>query len=273
MKESERCRMDEEPLLGGNVNHPVRIGDTVRRFRGAWSPGVHALLQHLQSRGFHGAPRFLGIDKEGREILTFMAGDVAGDRYPDLPHFMWSDGTLAAFAQLLRRYHDATRGFTPPTAAEWQMSYPDPRQHEVICHNDAALYNVVFRQGMPIALFDFDMAGPGPRLWDIAYTLYNAVPLASFAPDGSADSTEPYSPERHAIERGRRIGLFFESYGIPMPQDLQDWVVERLRALCDTLRIGAEQGNQALQHMVSEGHLAHYRGELEFLERHFRSWR
>ncbi len=59
----------------------------------------------------------------------------------------------------------------------------------------------------------------------------------------------------------------------PVPPDVQEWVVERLRALCDTLRIGAAEGHTAFRDRLSEGHLAHYLGEVEFLERHFRSWR
>ncbi|RFT62610.1 DUF4135 domain-containing protein, partial [Bacillus clarus] len=30
----------------------------------------------------------------------------------------------------------------------------------------------------PVGSIDFDVAGPGPRLWDIAYTLYTCVPLS-----------------------------------------------------------------------------------------------
>lgn len=266
--------MDRQLLTGGNVNQVVRIGGTVRRVMGAWSPGVHALLQHLQSRGFQGAPEFLGVDEAGREILTFISGDVAGNRYPDLPRFMWSDDVLGVFARLLRQYHDATQGFQPPTSADWQLTYPDSQQHEVICHNDAALYNVVFRQDLPVALFDFDMAGPGPRLWDIAYAVYTAVPLASFSVDYASDSTAvvPYVVEHHASDRRRRLMLFFEAYGRPIPQDLQDWVIRRLQTLCDTLRTGAAHGNRAFQKMVDDGHVAHYEHEVEFLTRYFTNW-
>lgn len=265
--------MDGEALAGGNVNQVARIGETVRRTMGPWSPSVHALLQHLEARAFHGAPRFLGVDEADREILTYIPGDVAGDRYPALPGFMWSDDALAAFAVLLRQYHDATQGFQPPAPPAWQLVYPDPRQHEVICHNDAALYNLVFRHGRPVALFDFDMAGPGPRLWDIAYALYTAVPLASFAPDGANAAVVNYSvEEHHDSARGRRIAVFFDAYGLPMPVDLKDWVITRLRTLCDTLRNGAEQGDESFQRMVEESHLAHYEREVRFLDHHFRRW-
>jgi len=34
----------------------VRVGDTVRRPVGSWTPAVHALLNHLHRAGFRGAP-------------------------------------------------------------------------------------------------------------------------------------------------------------------------------------------------------------------------
>jgi hypothetical protein len=68
----------EIPLKGGNMNTGVvRIGDTVRRPAGPWTPAVHALLDHLHGVGFPGAPRPLGLDEHGREILTFVPGTVA----------------------------------------------------------------------------------------------------------------------------------------------------------------------------------------------------
>ena len=43
--------MDELPLSGGNVTAGVvRVGDTVRRPVGAWTPAVHNLLQHLEQQ-------------------------------------------------------------------------------------------------------------------------------------------------------------------------------------------------------------------------------
>ena len=34
-------------LAGGNLNEVVRVGDTVRRPTGPWTPAVHALLHHF----------------------------------------------------------------------------------------------------------------------------------------------------------------------------------------------------------------------------------
>lgn len=225
----------EEVLKGGNINHIVRIGNTVRRPIGYWSAGVHELLKHLEKQGFEGAPRFLGIDDSGREILTFVTGDVV---QPELEPYIWSDETLAVLARLMRQFHDATQSFTPNSEDKWQLKYDNDAEYEVICHNDAAFYNLIFRNGEPAALIDFDMAGPGPRLWDIAYTLYTSVPLGGFTPDRSSGTMDViiYQCEKHAAERRRRIHLFFGSYGIPVPNNLQEWIIQRLIVLCDTIK-------------------------------------
>ncbi|WP_245590303.1 aminoglycoside phosphotransferase family protein [Cohnella panacarvi] len=254
------------------MNQIVRRENTVLRPTGYWSPSVHELLTHLEQQGFEGAPRLFGIDGSEREILSFIAGEVPGNDYPELEPYMWSDATLIGLARLLRRFHDATEGSALLSKGLWQLSYVDERKHEVICHNDAALYNVVFQQGAPVALIDFDMAGPGPRMWDIAYSLYTSVPLASFSPDHSSGTTVGYQSDLHAEERRRRIQLFFESYGTPVPDELRQWIIQRLATLCDTLRNGAAEGNAAFRKMVEEGHLAHYEREIRFVTDRFHEW-
>jgi hypothetical protein len=67
--------MGEERLPGGNLGGAVRVGSTVRRPARPWTSSVAALLRHLAERGFDGAPRFLGKDANGREVLTFVEGE------------------------------------------------------------------------------------------------------------------------------------------------------------------------------------------------------
>ncbi|WP_223192775.1 hypothetical protein [Paenibacillus sedimenti] len=81
-----------------------------------------------------------------------------------------------------------------------------------------------------------------------------------------------YQSDLHAAERSRRIHLFFESYGTPIPNELQQWIIQRLTTLCDTLRNGAADGNPAYQKMVEKGHLAHYEREIEFVTDNFEDW-
>ena len=96
----------ETPLAGGRVTQGVvRIGETVRRPITGDRSLQHDLLTHLERRGFAGAPRFLGLDAQGREILSFVPGAVPDDLGP------YDDAQIAAAARLLRGYHDATVDF------------------------------------------------------------------------------------------------------------------------------------------------------------------
>jgi hypothetical protein len=248
----------EVSMPGGNISSVVRVGDTVRRATGRWSRTVHHLLQWLTERGFTDVPRPLGFDDQGREVLTFIEGEV-GD-YP-FPAYMWTDDTLVGVARFLRGYHDATVGYIPPPGAVWQYVYPERRRHEVICHNDFAPYNLVFQRGKPTALIDFDFAGPGPRVWDIAYAVYRFVPL-SWQPDIQALGLSDINLQV------RRLRLFCDAYGLDDRNDLLDMVRGRLDLLCAYLTNGAARGNEACMRMVEEGHLALYQSEIEAFELH-----
>lgn len=252
--------MNEEEIVltGGNVSTVVRVGDTVRRTVGPWSAAVHDLLRHLEARGFTAAPHFLGLDAQSREVLTFLPGEVG--RYP-LPLYMWADAALVGAARLLRRYHDATVGYTPPDGAHWQMADPDPARHEVICHNDFAPYNLTFVAEQPTGIIDFDFAGPGPRLWDLAYAAYRFVPVsyaAGMAALGLAD------PARQAA----RLRRFCTAYGDVDPLAVLPWIAARLEQMCVTIRTQATAGHPAFQRQLAEGHLAHYQRELAAFRLH-----
>lgn len=133
----------------------VRVGDTVRRPVSGDRRLQRELLAHLERRGFNGSPRFLGIDSQGREILSFLPGHVPRD----LGHF--DDDQLCAAARLLRRFHDATV----------DLAAVRPHQGaEVICHNDWGPPNAVFQNERPWGMIDFDTIAPGLRLWDLGYS-------------------------------------------------------------------------------------------------------
>lgn len=259
----------EEILSGGNINDVVKVGETVRR-NAESNLFVHELLKHLEEVGFAYSPRFIGIDEKGREILSYLEGIVPGNDYPEVDRYMWSDEVLAQLAKLLRSYHDATIGFTSSAASSNQ--YPESSLHEVICHNDAALYNIVFKNQNPVGIIDYDMAGPGPRIWDIVYTMYTCVPLTAFSPGEEDRVIVDYSKESHAATRKKRIEIFFNAYGIDMPSDLKEWVISRIQFMCTTLSDRAASGEPAFIKLVEEGHLSHYMRELEFLEQHFNDW-
>ena len=188
--------MTETPLYGGRVTEGVvRLGDTVRRPRRPNSDFVRALLDHLASVGFRGAPRFLGSDESGRDALSFLPGDVPSDLSPGYP-----DETLAAAARLIRRFHDATAG--TGLAAD----------SEVVCHNDLSPCNFVFRGADPVGLIDYDAAAPGSRLRDVAYALFLWLNLGADGPD--------------VREQARRARVFLDAYGAQDREDVVEAVLD-----------------------------------------------
>jgi Phosphotransferase enzyme family len=191
----------EIPLLGGLANRGsvVRVGDTVRRPLRRTSPATHALLRHLEDAGFSGAPRFLGIDAQDREVLSYIPGATATAPYPD---WVLTEEALVSVAHLLRAYHRAVAGFDFGPHS-WPASPPGPLAGELVSHNDPNLDNVVFRDGRAVALIDFDLASPGSRLWDVACAARLWAPLR---PDARVRDSR----------RGRslhRFRLFMDAYG------------------------------------------------------------
>ena len=71
---------DEQPLPGNVTTGVVRVGDTVRRPVGPWTDAVDALLTHLHDVGFDGAPRPLGRDDQGRQVLEYVPGECGHPR-------------------------------------------------------------------------------------------------------------------------------------------------------------------------------------------------
>ncbi|HWK92257.1 MAG TPA: phosphotransferase [Luteimicrobium sp.] len=177
---------DEPEILlpGGDVTvGVVRVGATVRRPANPNSPYVHALLRHLEGVGFDGAPRFLGLDAQGRETLTFVDGEVAGR---PRPAWIADEDRLVSLARLVRRYDDATASFVPPDgvrpdrgiAEDPPGTPPEPvGEPEIVGHLDITPENVVFRDGRAVALIDFDLAGPATRADELFNLLLWWAPL------------------------------------------------------------------------------------------------
>jgi hypothetical protein len=157
----------EERLPGGFVTDVVRVGDTVRRTPSPEAPFVRSLLSWFERNGWDGAPRFLGSDERGREVLSYIDGHVAWQ--PAQPAAVTSPDSLAQVARLVREFHDLTAG-TPLAASQ-----------EVVCHNDLSPKNTVYRDSgaglRPVAFLDWDIAGPGARIHDLAHVCWQYLGL------------------------------------------------------------------------------------------------
>ena len=193
-----------EVLLHGGTTHRglvVRVGDTVRKPLRPSSPATERLLGHLAAVGFEGAPRYLGVDARGREVLTYVPGEAVTPPYPP---WALTDEALASVGRLLRRFHEAVAGLDA-SGWPWPRAVPEAYRSPLVSHNDPNLDNVVFRDGLAVALIDFDLAGPGSALWDLAGTARLWVPLR---PDDDVDDAR----------RGRaraRVRALLDAYGLP----------------------------------------------------------
>jgi hypothetical protein len=194
---------DVEVLHGGvaNAGAVVRVGPHVLRPAGPHVESVHALLRHVRRNGFEGVPEPVGIEPDGRERLVFVEGDVP---VPPYPAWAQADDVLASVAALLRRYHDATAGFAPPSGATWSEELGDAAGGPVLCHDDVCLENVVFRDGEAVALLDFDFAAPGRPEFDLATMARMCVPVD---PDSSVFGFAPN-------DAATRLRVVADAYGL-----------------------------------------------------------
>jgi hypothetical protein len=201
----------EIPLVGGDVTEGlVRVGDTVRRPVGPHSPLVHALLAHLESADFEGAPRFLGIDRSGREVLSYIDGEVAGRPRPP---WIADETRLASVGRLVRAYDDAAASFTPPPGALPGIKLAEPPgippapayPPELTGHVDVTPENVIFRNGCAYALIDFDLAQPATRADEMFNTMLWWAPL--FDP-------RDVDPLLRHVDVPRRSRILADSYGL-----------------------------------------------------------
>ncbi|MEU6847335.1 aminoglycoside phosphotransferase family protein [Streptomyces sp. NPDC046716] len=249
---------EEQPLSGGNVSAGVvRVGDTVRRPAGPWTPAVHALLTHLNEVGYRAAPRPLGIDDQGREILTFVPGHVV---WPDRFALLEPSRRLARVARMIRELHDAVQDFTPPPDARWQVLIP-AEGGDIIAHHDLAPWNLVVADDSPWTFIDWDTAGPGSRLWDVAYAVHGFVPLSAH-------------PDWRRGDAGERLQVFANAYGLDEAERrrLVPLLGRRTRSMHDFLRDQAARGVQPWATLWAEGHGDAWRSDAEYIEQHEDQW-
>jgi hypothetical protein len=160
----------EIPLGGGALTDGVvRLGDTVRRPSTAAASRVRDVLLHLERAEFDAAPRWLGVDDQNREILSWIEGDTFTERGRMHPYIgdppnpvIFSDEQIMASMRLLRRYHDCF-------------------EDEMICHGDFGPWNLVWRERLPVGIIDFDNVYVGDPADDVAYALRTFVSYG-FAP-------------------------------------------------------------------------------------------
>jgi hypothetical protein len=224
----------------------VRIGDTVRRPMPERSEYVHDLLRMLAHYAWPGAPRYLGTDEEGREILSYLDGHVASA--PAQPPEIWAEASLVRVSKLVRQFHDLTAGT--------QLAGAD----EVACHNTLAPRTTVYRDtgfGLrPYAFLDWDHAAPGRRIHDVAHLCWQFLELGPgrSSPDGPA----------------RLVGLIADSYDL-LARDRRE-LVEAILWWQDRSWRGVETraaaGDAAMVQLCADGYVTAIQEAHEWVTRH-----
>jgi hypothetical protein len=225
----QAVHMRAKRLVGGARGTVVRIGDTVRRPMPARAEYVHEVLRLLARHSWPGAPRYLGTDEEGREILSHLAGHVAWRRAQ--PPDVWSDESLVRVAKLVRQFHDLTAG-------SWLSA-----DEQVVCHNDLAPRTTVYRDDgaglRPYAFIDWDLAGPGRRVHDVAHVCWQFLDLGPGrgSPAGPAALIRMIADSYGLVRRDRadlvETILWWQEHswrGIEAAAEAGDREMERLRA-------------------------------------------
>ncbi len=235
----------ESPLPGGNVGGARRRGDVVLRPTGAWTPAVHALLDHLNRTGLDSVPRVLGIDDEGREMLTYIPG-----RGIDPEAEVVSDALLVSGVQWLRRFHEAVRGFRPEKPLPWRHGNRALAPHEIVCHNDPGAYNWIVTDDHVAGVVDWDMAGPGIPADDLAFMAWMSLPLTDLPPDGDV---------------ARRLRLMAEAYGSMSPDEILAHVDRRMTRAADSIEAGQRRGDPGFLNLAAIGEPERTRRQLSRL--------
>jgi hypothetical protein len=229
-------RVLEETLPGGKTVGAVRIGDVVHKQASPWTPTVHAVLRHLEKAGFDDAPRALGFDEQGREMLTYLPGDTVGTKFP-WPAWVFAESTLVQVGRWLRGVHDATVDFVPPADEKW-FSGRTMQPGMIIGHQDAAPYNAAVHGERLAGFFDWDTAGPSSREFDLALSALWWVPFYPHdeaGPLGFGDSAG----------RSRRLHILLDAYGYDGDRRaFADVLVQRARRQTAVTRHWAAQGHQ-----------------------------
>jgi len=246
--------MDGE-VMPGQSGGAERLGRTVRRPAGPWTPAVHEYLRYLSERGLRGVPEVLGIEAE-REVLSYVRG-----RGVPVDGEVVLDNVLVEAVAWLRDFHDIAEGFRPNGPRRWRSAETELEADQIICHNDPGTYNWIIESGHFVAMVDWDMAGPGQRIDDLAFLAWTALPLDRAVSDNGADA-----------EVMRRLDLLVDAYGEFGPVTVLHAVEDRMQTACDRIAIGQGRGDAAMVNLGRAGEPQRTLDRLEAFRERLSGW-
>jgi len=227
---------DVPEYLPGGSGGVWKVGRTVRRPTGVWTPAVHEYLAWLDGEGLGGIPSVSGIDEDGREIVSYIEG-----RGVPIDDEIVLDNVLIEAVAWLREFHDIAEDYVPDGPRVWRQTGSEPveiPEGQIICHNDPGAYNWIIQSGRFVAMIDWDLAGPGDPIDDLAFLCWTAIPLY-----------RPIPTEQLV----RRLDAVVDAYGGPGPLSLLDAVARRMTTAADRIEAGIERGDPGMLNLAKRG--------------------
>ncbi|MFK8009894.1 MAG: phosphotransferase [Saprospiraceae bacterium] len=224
----------EIKLTGGrSTESVVKIGNHVHRSMSSNAPFIHELLQHLEKHNFSFSPKFIGIDKKGREILSFINGEVlVGEKF--------NDQQIIGAVKILRQFHDI--------AAKSNLC----KNQETICHHDFAPWNIIFENNFPVGIIDFDDSAPGARIDDLAYFIWTFLELGNDLVD-----------EETQIQK---LVLICKKYELKNPKNLVDAIIKQQNRILKFREERAENEIDLEKREFSKNKIQSIKADLEWIK-------
>jgi len=235
--------MEEIKLDYGNVSNTVKVGDTVRRDTGPWTPTIHALLNYLHEHEFDCVPKVLGIDDKGREVLSYLDGEAAVRPWPPI---LFTESGISQAARLLRKYHNTVANFKPPQDAEWRMGKIKLRSDQIIRHGDLGPWNTIWQGDTLTGLIDWDFAQPGERIEDLAQLAYYFIPLRG--EDGWKKAGFQERPNFSV-----RLKYLVEDYGLYKPSEVVEALLKYQQEDRERTQTKGDQGIEPWRRFLKRG--------------------
>ena len=154
--------------------------------------------------------------------------------------------------RILRKFHDCSSDFV----SRWLPDSGPKEPNSVICHNDFAPYNLVYQQGLPVGIIDFDHASVGSRQWDLAYAVYRFVPLSAIVHRLAIPTIDPIA----------RIDIALKGYGKTDTGGLYEMIVRRIESVRKYTFQASQRSDENAQRIIREQHIESYEEDLRLLK-------
>jgi aminoglycoside phosphotransferase (APT) family kinase protein len=150
-----------------------------------------------------------------------------------------------------------------PHGASWHEP-PPPSEYsgDIVCHNDWVPDNIVFRDGVAIALIDFDLSAPVDPIWDVAVAIRHWLPVRAEC---------DLEPAHRGGTPGPRLSLFCAAYGLTDGDRarLLNAVLGCVEYAYQYVRTKAQAGEPAWLRAMAEGRCERHLRSLRWLEENY----